>query len=365
MALSLPARSNLEVIEQNYEQWRKNPEAVDPSWSAFFQGFELGTSQSNGAAAAPGKDGGELPLATRVEGLVYYYRTLGHTIANLDPLARVRPENPLLSLRELGFEEKDLDLQVASKFYEGGRQMKLREMIASLRECYCGSIGAEFMHIQNPRVRNWVRDRLESRAAAGGVPAETQQRMLQQILSVESFEHFLHTRYVGQKRFSIEGGESLIAALYGLLESCPRHGVDEICMGMAHRGRLSVIREFLGKSLSVMFAEFSENFIPNTVSGDGDVKYHLGYVTEREVEGRKVDIRLSANPSHLEAVNPVVEGMARARQRVRGRLRGAAEGDPGADPRRCGFCGPGHRGGDAEYVATARVPDGRHDPLYR
>ncbi len=133
--------------------------------------------------------------------------------------------------------------------------------------------------------------------------------MLRQLLNVESFEHFLHTRYVGQKRFSIEGGESLLAALYGLLENCPTYGVKEICMGMAHRGRLSVISEFLQKSLRVMFAEFSENFMPDMVSGDGDVKYHLGYVTKREVvPGYEVEIRLSANPSHLGGGQPGGEG---------------------------------------------------------
>jgi 2-oxoglutarate dehydrogenase E1 component len=320
MAISFATKSNVDLLDQNYEQWRKDPSSVDPTWAAFYEGFEFGSLRqngSNGAAAAPAQQG-EVPLQTRVDGLVYAYRTLGHTIANLDPLAKVRPENPLLSLRELGFSEKDLDLQVSSRFLNGGERMPLRDMIASLEKAYCGPIGAEFVHIQNPRVRNWVRERIEARTQEPPLPAETQRRMLQQILSVESFEHFLHTRYVGQKRFSIEGGESLIAALYGLLEKCPAHKVEEICMGMAHRGRLSVINEFLQKSLTVMFAEFSENFAPHSVAGDGDVKYHLGYKTVRELPGgHTVDIRLSANPSHLEAVNPVVEGMARARQRVR------------------------------------------------
>ena len=298
MAISFATRSNLELIEQNYEQWRKNPEAVDSTWAAFFDGFELGASRTNGAPARAEWQGRRGGAAGHPRGGARL--RLPHARAHHRESRSARPGAArrirCLSLRELGFSEKDLDLAVASRFYLGGQRMKLREMIASLEACYCGTIGAEFMHIQNPRVRNWVRDRLESRVASYRVPAETQQRMLQQILSVEHFEHFLHTRYVGQKRFSIEGGESLIAALYGLLESCPRHKVVEMCMGMAHRGRLSVIREFLGKSLSVMFAEFSENFLPNTVGGDGDVKYHLGYTTTREIEGQQVDIRLSANP---------------------------------------------------------------------
>jgi len=322
MAISFANRFNADLLDQNYEQWRKDPASVDPVWSAFFEGFELGSVQpKNGAATTQTSTttaSAEGPLQTRVDGLVYAYRTLGHTIANLDPLADERPQNPLLTLRELGFSEKDLDLTVGSKFLLGGKEMKLREMIAELERIYCGSIGSEFMHIQNPRVRNWLREKIETRPPETSTPADVQRRILRQLVKVESFEHFLHTRYQGQKRFSLEGGESLITALYGILENCPPRGVEEICLGMAHRGRLSVIAEFLRKPYSTMFAEFSENFIPNTSAGDGDVKYHLGYLTTRKLQdGSEVEVRLSANPSHLEAVNPVVQGMARARQRIR------------------------------------------------
>ncbi len=329
MAISFATRFNADLLDQNYEQWRKDPSSVDATWAAFFEGFELGSvTLKNGAKAAGGdtatpsptetSGSSDSPLQTRVDGLVYAYRTLGHTIAMLDPLADERPQNPLLSLRELGFGEKDLELTVGSKFFLGGQRMKLRAMIAELERIFCGSIGAEFMHIQNPRVRNWVREKLEARPAAYSLQPETLRRMLHQIQSVETFEHFLHTRYVGQKRFSIEGGESLIVFLHALFEECPRFKVEELVMGMAHRGRLSVIREFLQKPLRVMFAEFSENFVPNTVSGDGDVKYHLGYTTQRTLDdGSEICLRLSANPSHLEAVDGVVQGMARARQRIR------------------------------------------------
>jgi 2-oxoglutarate dehydrogenase E1 component len=322
MAISFANRFNADLLDQNYERWRKDPASVDPTWSAFFEGFELGTVQpKNGAAAtqngAPTATTDSL-LQTRVDGFVYAYRTLGHTIANLDPLADERPQNPLLSLRELGFDEKDLDLTVSSPFFLGGKRMKLREMMAALERIYCDHIGTEFMHIQNPRVRNWIREKIESRPAETEVPADLQRRILRELAKVESFEHFLHTKYQGQKRFSLEGGESLITALYGILENCQSRGVEEICMGMAHRGRLSVIAEFLRKPFKLMFAEFSENYIPNTTAGDGDVKYHLGYlVTRKPKTGGEVEVRLSANPSHLEAVNPVVQGMARARQRMR------------------------------------------------
>ncbi len=324
MAISFAHRSNSDLLDQNYERWRNDPASVDAQWAAFFEGFELGNTAAarNGGtsaqATAEGATAEEAPLQSRVDGLAYAYRSLGHTIAHLDPLARQAPVNPVLSLRELGFDEKDLELTVASRFYLGGKRMKLREMIASLEAIYCRHIGVEFMHIQNPRVRNWVRDKIESTTPEGTIPAEVQRRMLRQLAKVESFEGFLHKKYVGQKRFSLEGSEALITALYGVLETAPARGVEEICMGMAHRGRLSVIAEFLRKPFRQMFAEFSENYLPDAILGDGDVKYHLGYhITRKLKTGERVEVRLSANPSHLEAVDPVVQGMARARQRIR------------------------------------------------
>ncbi|MBA3608618.1 MAG: 2-oxoglutarate dehydrogenase E1 component, partial [Chthoniobacterales bacterium] len=261
----------------------------------------------------------EAPLQTRVDGLVYAYRTLGHTIARVNPLADKRPENPLLTLRELGFSEKDLDLQVSSKFFLHNKKMTLRAMIATLEEIYADAIGAEFQHIQNPRIRNWVRDRIESRPTKHQASTQVEIALLRLLLESEAFEVFLHTRYVGQKRFSLQGSESLIVILDTILHNCPGHGIEEICMGMAHRGRLNVLANFLHKSLRVIFTEFSTNFIPELVAGDGDVKYHLGYQTVRKLaSGAEVEIRLAANPSHLEAVDPVVEGIARARQRIRG-----------------------------------------------
>ncbi len=322
MRTSIAARANLELIDENYRRWQENPASVDPSWAAFFEGFELGNlPQRNGAAvAAPPRAGvRENPLQTRVDGLVYAYRTLGHTIARVNPLAEKRPENPQLTLRELGFSEKDLDLRVSSKFFLDNEEMKLREMIARLEKIYADSIGAEFMHIQNTRIRNWVLHRLESRPDKRQTARAVQIALLRTLLEAESFEVFLHSRYVGQKRFSLQGAESLMVILDTVLHKCPGAGVEEICMGMAHRGRLNVLANFLKKSLRVIFTEFSDNYIPELVSGDGDVKYHLGYRTVRKLSsGAEVEIRLSANPSHLEAGDPVVEGTARARQRIRG-----------------------------------------------
>src|SRR5436853_4714845 len=321
MRTTIAARANLDLIDQNYQRWQKDPGSVDPSWAAFFEGFELGNlPQKNGApVAAPQKVTRESPLQTRIDGLVYAYRTLGHTVARVNPLADKRPENPLLSLRELGFSEKDLDLRVSSKFFFDNQEITLREMIARLTKIYADTIGAEFMHIQNPRIRNWVLHRLESRPDKRHTARAVQIALLRALLEAESFEVFLHSRYVGQKRFSLQGGEALMVILDTILHKCPGAGVEEICMGMTHRGRLNVLANFLKKSLRVIFTEFSENYVPELVAGDGDVKYHLGYHTIRKLSsGAQIEIRLSANPSHLEAVDPVVEGTARARQRIRG-----------------------------------------------
>ena len=324
--MTLTTRPNAELLDDTYQRWLKDPAAVEPSLRAFCEGFHLGFEKFEqnvpGTNGAP-QDGPSMPcdtsLQTRVDGLVYAYRTLGHTLAWTNPLAKQRPQNDLLSLRELGFEEKDLELVVATKYFLGGAAMKLRDLRAKLESVFCEDIGFEFMHITNPRVRNWLRERIENRSQ-WNVDAETKARMLRHIHEVEAFERFLHTvAYKGQKRFSIEGGESLISALDAVLENCPRFGAEEITMGMAHRGRLAIIVQFLRKPYRLMFQEFDPNFMPDSVYGDGDVKYHLGYVNTREVKpsDAKIEVRLSANPSHLEAVNPVVMGMTRARQRHR------------------------------------------------
>src|SRR3984893_18209888 len=273
MRTTIATRANLDLIEQNYQRWQEDPASVDSGWSAFFEGFELGNlPQKNGAIAQATARTREGPLQTRVDGLVYAYRILGHTIARVNPLADKRPENRLLTLRELGFSEKDLDLRVSSKFFLDNRPMTLREMFASLEGIYADTIGAEFMHIQNTRLRNWVLHRLESRPDKRETPRNVQINLLRVLLEAESFEIFLHSRYVGQKRFSLQGAESLMIVLDTILQKCPGDGFEEICMGMAYRGRLNVLANFLRKSLKVIFTEFTENYIPELVGGDGDVK---------------------------------------------------------------------------------------------
>jgi 2-oxoglutarate dehydrogenase E1 component len=315
------ARWSEGLIDDNYERWRSNPQSVDPDWAAFFEGFELGftKTEENGETATAEPTPGTLPdssLQTRVEALVYAYRTLGHTIADLDPLDLLKRSNPLLSLKELGFEERELDLVVSSRFFKEGKKMKLRDMIRELEANYCGTVGAEFMHIQNPRMRTWVLYKLENRDASLRTKAAVHRDILRKLYEAETFENFLHTKY-GGKRFSLEGGEALILALDTIVQNCERRGIKEIVMGMAHRGRLNVLANVLNKPLDVIFNEFQGNFAPDSVGGNGDVKYHLGYRNVRKTTtGYEVEVNLAANPSHLEAVDPVVEGKARARQRV-------------------------------------------------
>src|SRR5256884_734064 len=253
MRTSIAARANLDLIEENYRRWQRNPESVGSGWAAFFEGFELGETPEHDGAVTKPVEIRESSLQSRVDGLVYAYRILGHTIARVNPLADKRPENPLLTLRELGFSEKDLDLPVSSKFFFDNRRMSLREMIALLEKIYGSSIGSEFMHIQNTRIRNWVRHRLESRPAKRETPRNVQIALLRALLEAESFEVFLHTRYVGQKRFSLQGAESLMVILDTILHKCPGAGIEEICIGMTHRGRLNVLANFLKKSLDVIF----------------------------------------------------------------------------------------------------------------
>ncbi len=329
---------NADLLDANHARWLNDPDSVDPSWRSFFEGFELGCIHQDrvvresleapeptpvpairGQVSAPPENvAAEDPvLQRRVDLLIYAYRDLGHTLARLDPISPTPNAQPLLSLEEFGLTETDMDRVVGSQYYLKGKRMPLREMIASLTSMYCSTVGVEFMHITNRRIRNWIRECIETRPHESSIGADKKQQILRILLEAESFENFLHTKYVGQKRFSLEGGESLMVILETVLGHCGESGIKEIVMGMAHRGRLTVLANFLHKSFRVLFNEFSENYVPNLVGGDGDVKYHLGYESRRETpSGEDVTIRLAANPSHLEAVDPVVQGKSRARQRI-------------------------------------------------
>jgi 2-oxoglutarate dehydrogenase E1 component len=320
---SLPIGANADVLDQTYRAWLDNPDSVDPTWRAFFQGFTLGNS--GGSATLPEADAANgVPIIdslkqSHVHDLIATYRRIGHLQAHLDPLSGPPEPNPKLGLEEFSLAESDLDLSFDIGTYLGGGQMKLRSIIAALQETYCGHVGVEYTHVQDSDCRRWLQERIESTRLQPKFTPPQKVRILRRVHKAELFEKFLHTKYVGQKRFSLEGGETIIAALDAIIDHCPDQGVEEIVLGMAHRGRLNVLCTVMRKSFDQLFEQFSENYVPDSVAGDGDVKYHLGYESIlTTTSGKKVEVRLAANPSHLEIVNPVVEGKARARQRIRG-----------------------------------------------
>jgi 2-oxoglutarate dehydrogenase E1 component len=312
------APANLALLDATWQQWKLAPDSVDATWRAFFEGFELaaGPAQRPGGASASADD---LLRQSKVSSLMFAYRSIGHTQAHLDPLGPPPPPQPRLALAEFGLTDADLDREFSTVNYLGGEVQRLADVLETLRSTYCGVVGFEYIHIQDVEIRRWMQQQIEPWRAQPRLSREEQVRALRKIHEAEIFERFLHARYAGQKRFSLEGAETLIAVLDAVLEHGGRLGVKEIVMGMAHRGRLNVLANFVGKSCEFIFREFSENYVPDTVGGDGDVKYHLGYEAVRTTsEGHEVEVRLASNPSHLEAVDPVVEGKARARQRIRG-----------------------------------------------
>jgi 2-oxoglutarate dehydrogenase E1 component len=328
---ALPVTANSAVIEAAYESWLQDPNSVDPTWRAFFQGFTLGSSGTSPAAAlAAAASAGGAPAAaatpiidslkqSRVHHLINTYRAIGHVEAHLDPLSPPPAPHAKLSLAHFNLADSDLDTSFDVGTYLGGGQMKLSAILLALRTTYCGHIGVEYTHIQDVEVRQWLQEKMESTRNQPAFSVAEKVRILRRVHKAELFERFLHTKYVGQKRFSLEGGETMVAAVDSIIEHCPHVGVEEVVMGMAHRGRLNILTSVMRKNFDVLFEQFSENYIPETVGGDGDVKYHLGYEAVLDTAaGQPVEVRLAANPSHLEIVNPVVEGKARARQRMRG-----------------------------------------------
>ena len=320
--VSVSERANASLIEEYHQRWLDNPDSVDPTWRAFFQGFTLGGGQQVATPAAAPTGAVNIVDSLKqahVHYLINAYRAIGHTQADIDPLNGAPAPSPKLQLSQFELSDADLDTAFDTGTYLGGGQMKLRDIVASLKETYCGHVGVEYAHIQDTDCRRWLQERIESTKLNPKFTKPQKVRILRRVHKAELFEKFLHTKYVGQKRFSLEGGETIIAALDAVIDHCPASGIEEIVMGMAHRGRLNVLCSVMRKSFDQLFEQFSENYIPDTVAGDGDVKYHLGYESIlTTTSGKKVEVRLAANPSHLEIVNPVVEGKARARQRIRG-----------------------------------------------
>ena len=315
---TIATRSNAELLEANYRKWKDDPQSVNETWRAYFEGFELGLTEpraKRGKQTVQGEASASKQM--NVSSLIYRYRSIGHTQANLDPLSSAPPSNPDLALNRFDLDEKDLEQSFDSGHFLENRSMKLKDLIQALEKTYCGNIGYEYVHMQNTEARRWIQSKVEPLQGKIDFSSKINNRILRKVFAAEVFERFLHTRYPGQKRFSLEGGETLIPCLDNVIEHCGRLGIREIVMGMAHRGRLNVLANTLKKSYEFIFAEFADDYRPEAVGGDGDVKYHLGYEKVIETkEGHTVEVRLASNPSHLEAVNPVVQGRARARQRI-------------------------------------------------
>jgi 2-oxoglutarate dehydrogenase E1 component len=330
--------ANANAVETLYGEYLRNPDAVPPSWRSYFESLGDNDTEMQHAkireqlrneAKAGRRSARQGPTAAvsgdekqaAVSRLIQVYSLRGHQIADIDPLGLMhRPVPGVLKRDYLGLTDADMD----AEFFTGGlagsgnRRMKLKDIVALLEKIYCGKIGAEFAHISRARERLWLRKRFEQGMASDPLSDDDRLQILEQLTSAEGIERYLHTRYVGQKRFSLEGGESLIPMIDDVIQQGGASGIREIVIGMAHRGRINVLVNILGKSPEELFEEFEGNYDLKELKGSGDVKYHKGFSADIKTDGGNVHIALAFNPSHLEIVNPVVEGSVRARQQRRG-----------------------------------------------
>jgi 2-oxoglutarate dehydrogenase E1 component len=332
---------NAPYVEEMYEAYLDNPGSVPDNWRDYFDALQhvpaVDGSEARDVAHAPviesfaqrakanafanKASSADLAVARKqvhVQSLIAAYRFLGNRWAELDPLKRAeRPKIPELDPAFYDLTESDMDISFSAvNSYFGGETMTLRQIVQALRETYCGSIGSEFMHGSDPAEKRWWQERLEKARAKPSFSAEKKKAILERLTAAEGLERYLHTKYVGQKRFSLEGGESFIAAMDELIKRAGERGVQEIVIGMAHRGRLNVLVNTLGKMPADLFAEFEHKAAEDLPAGD--VKYHQGFSSDVSTAGGPVHLSLAFNPSHLEIVNPVVEGSVRARQDRRG-----------------------------------------------
>jgi 2-oxoglutarate dehydrogenase E1 component len=338
---------NAPYVEELYEAYLDNPGSVPDNWRSYFDRLQhvpaVDGSDTRDVAHAPVVESfaqrakanafagraseSDLAVARKqvhVQSLIAAYRFLGSRWADLDPLKRLeRPKIPELEPAFYDLTEADMDItfSAANTYFTKAEHMSLRDILQALRETYCGTLGAEFMHCTDPAEKRWWQERLESSRSRPNYGVERKKHILDRLTAAEGLERFLHTKYVGQKRFSLEGGESFIASMDELVQRAGEQGVQEIVIGMAHRGRLNVLVNTLGKMPKDLFAEF-EHTAPENLPA-GDVKYHQGFSSDVSTRGGPVHLSLAFNPSHLEIVNPVVEGSVRARQERRGDTTGA------------------------------------------
>ena len=339
---------NAAVIADLYSKFLANPDSVDQGWKSFFGDLEedarnlltgLNGASAPGAsapAAAPavlGATNGVTPAggitpadvraatldSIRALMLIRAYRVRGHLEAKLDPLGLKPIEpHPELDPKTYGFTDSDLDRPIFIDRVLGLETATLRQIVEAVRKTYCGTIGVEFMHIQDPAQKAWIQERVESIHNQTEFTYNGKKAILERLIAAEAFEQFLDKKYTGTKRFGLDGGESMIPALEQILKRGSQLGLEEVVVGMPHRGRLNVLANFMGKPFTAIFSEFQGGAAhPEDIGGSGDVKYHLGTSSDREFDGNKVHLSLTANPSHLEAVNPVVVGKVRAKQNQR------------------------------------------------
>jgi 2-oxoglutarate dehydrogenase E1 component len=302
--------SNLEWLDGLYQKYLVDPTSVEGVWQQFFSGWELALS------LAPQRGGGEV----KIDHLIQSYRVYGHLAAEINPLKVVAAEKiPELSLEGHGLSTSDLQELFPTCGLLEEERAPLAMILGKLQKIYTSSLGIEYMGMGNSQLEKWVQEKLEG-SRPPTLSVEEKKSILQDLNKAELFETFLHTKYVGQKRFSLEGGETLIPMLETILEMASDEGVSEAMLGMSHRGRLNVLANIMNKSYGAIFSEFEDHYTPALEEGTGDVKYHKGFtghlITKK---GKTVFVTLSANPSHLEAVDPVVEGHTRGRQEIKGK----------------------------------------------
>ncbi|MFO0833150.1 MAG: 2-oxoglutarate dehydrogenase E1 component [Phycisphaerales bacterium] len=304
---------NAEYLDSLYQQYLAEPTSVAEDMRQFFAGFDLAMARPAGAAAVAG----EPPFQRAVQNLVSAYRDMGHLSARIDPFGRERPRPEVLDPAYHGLKAGDLDKPVdASAFGFSGTAPTVRALMERLEACYCGPVGFEFMHIPNREEREWFRKRVEEAPYPAPLNQSQKLWLLENLTAPEVFDKFLGKRYPGKKRFSLEGGESLIPAMKSVTQRAGELGVQEIILGMPHRGRISVLRHFVGKDLHRIFTEFEDSWHEPGTLGGGDVKYHRGYSADQMLEdgSRAVHLSMLNNPSHLESVNGAVMGRCRAKQ---------------------------------------------------
>ncbi|MEP6261570.1 MAG: 2-oxoglutarate dehydrogenase E1 component [Gillisia sp.] len=307
-----------------YDQYLENPDSVEPSWRAFFQGFDFGQNgQSETSSGISQEDISDEYCEPQLQNLekeflviklIEGYRTRGHLFTRTNPVRERRKYSPTLDIENFGLQQSDLDVVFKAGDLVGIGPATLREIIAHLSKIYCQSIGIEYMYIRKPEEIDWIQKKLHINENSPNFSAEEKKLILSRLNDAYSFETFLHTKYVGQKRFSVEGNESLIPALDAIIERAADLGVEDFVMGMAHRGRLNTLINIFGKSAKDIFSEFDGKDYEQDIF-DGDVKYHLGWTSCRTTRnGKGININIAPNPSHLETVGPVVQGIARAKQ---------------------------------------------------